>query len=120
VAAFSAFHDEPVPMHASLPRTAASLGVPAGRYVALAKLIVTHMSPEAQSGTVFCFVRPAPGFDRDEGLASVWNTMALTVVGTFSADGRFVVSCKGPFGTRVSWAKITAFRLDRLHNGYSP
>ena len=74
--------------------TAASLALPAGSYLVVAKTVV--QDPEVSASTFYCFLtRPAGNFDESVGY-SVQDepvTIALKGVVTLSASGSIALRC---------------------------
>jgi hypothetical protein len=133
--AYSAFHDNPVEINFLLktlspgnvetnpPTVAAHLDVPAGKYVGVAKGVVRKQdagayNPGLDTGGVACALVAGADFDVSE--ATVYDTLAMTVVHAFPEPGRIELRCLSysMYALRLRDIKITAIRVDKLTNGY--
>jgi hypothetical protein len=127
-AGFSVFKDSfQLTTAANVLVPVARLDVPAGSYVAVAKLYTTV--PVAHSGfaeTVQCRLTAGADFDQTfvtHDAVTAFGTVALNVVHQFTAPGSISLGCGHVFTngqTTLQFVKVSALRVASLSNTASP
>jgi hypothetical protein len=113
--AFSKFANGPIVIPGA-PATLTSLSVPAGKYVAIAKL---YTSIAAGAGVVTCTLEAGPDTDKSQTYvtATAPFAIALNVVHEFTNGGSIDVKCSTSAGApTANFIKVTAIKVGNLSN----